>query len=131
MWTHLLASNSSLGRPIGAPRVFFNSKYLFLTTLQILSYPTTPVGDTATITHDLVKKYTLLSSSNYKTFADLDIPKKDLFGQGQKPWTQDAGQLHFLCNINPMCVGYTSEGFLKNSTKGIQPKVGVTLYLKV
>ena len=27
--TPLLASSSSLGRPIGAPRVFFNSKYLF------------------------------------------------------------------------------------------------------
>ena len=28
--TPLLASSSSLGRPVGAPRVFFNSKYLFL-----------------------------------------------------------------------------------------------------
>ena len=27
--TPLLASSSSLGRPIGTPRVFFNSKYLF------------------------------------------------------------------------------------------------------
>ena len=84
-----------------------------------------------TITHDLVKKYAVLSTNNYKTVADHDIPKKDLFGEGQKPWTQDTGQLRFLCNINPMCVGYTSEGFLKNSTEGIQPKVGVTLYLKV
>ena len=108
-----------------------NMLIFFCTSLQISSYPTTPVGDTATITHDLVKKYAVLSSSNYETFADLDIPKKDLFGEGQKPWTQDTGQLRFLCNINPMCVGYTSEGFLKNSTEGIQSKVGVTLYLKV
>ena len=27
--TPLLASSSSFGRPIGAPRVFFNLKYLF------------------------------------------------------------------------------------------------------
>ena len=30
MWTPLLASSSSLEHPIGAPRVFFNSKYLII-----------------------------------------------------------------------------------------------------
>lgn len=78
-----------------------------------------------------MKKYANLSSYNYKTVVNQDIPGKDLFGEGQKPWTQDVGQLRFLCNVNPMCVGYNSEGFLKNSTTGIQPSVGVTLYLKV
>ena len=32
--TPLLASSSSLGCPIGAPRFFFNSKYLFLDNAQ-------------------------------------------------------------------------------------------------
>ena len=78
-----------------------------------------------------MKKYALTSPINYKPVDDQDIPGNDLFGEGKKPWTQYEGQLRFLCNVNPLCVGYTSEGFLKNSTVGIQPKAGVTVYLKV
>lgn len=103
---------------------------LFAFSLQISTYPTSPVGDTVAITSEIVKKYALVSADNYKPAANQDIPGNDLFGEGKKPWTQDVGQLRFLCNVNPLCVGYTSEGFLKNSTKGIQPKTGVTVYLK-
>lgn len=104
---------------------------LLSTSLQISSYPTTPVGNTSAITIELAKQYAFVSSHNYKVDVGQDIPQNDLFGEGQKPWTQDEDQLRFLCNVNPTCVGYTSEGFLKNSTEGIGPKAGVTLYLKV
>ena len=40
MWTPLLASSLSLERPIGAPRVFFNLKYLFSNAVGVLSVNT-------------------------------------------------------------------------------------------
>ena len=38
MWALLLASSSSLGCPIGAPRVFFNSKYLFPSSPHVVFF---------------------------------------------------------------------------------------------
>ena len=85
------------------------------------------------ITANLLTNYAFVSTANYKSVMDHDIPSgpADLYGPGNKPWTQDQGQLRYLCNSNPTCVGYTSEGFLKNSTTGLMPKAGVTVYLKM
>ena len=86
-----------------------------------------------TITAALVDTFAFVPTSNYNVMTNHDIPSgpSDLYGAGNKPWTQDPNQLRFLCNVNPTCVGYTSEGFLKNSTTGLAEKPNVTVYLKM
>ena len=110
-----------------------NKSTLIFYHLQTSAYPVKPTGNTGEITRSLLEKYYFVSESGYMVRPNYDItdPNSDLFGQGRRPWTQIGGQLRFLCNINPLCLGYTSSGFLKNSTSGLAPQEGVTVYIKV
>ena len=97
----------------------------------IKSYPVKPVGDVIAMTKSLMAKYT---SSNlltmYTTKSNADIPNSDLFGPNSGPWTRHLGEVAYLCSINPTCVGFNSNGWMKNNTVGMISSQGTILYLK-
>lgn len=100
---------------------------------EIKSYPTVPQGDTIQISAELVPKYNqspLQIKEHYVMVADIDIVGSDLFGTGKSPWNKLMGQLAWLCDVNPTCVGFNNHGFLKNSTCDLQYSPGALLFLK-
>ena len=53
--------------------------------------------------------------SGYKKVPNTDIMDHDLLDSGTHAWTQDVGQLMFLCDADPICIGLsgTEQGQLK------------------
>lgn len=45
--------------------------------------------------------------------------------------TADVGALQWFCDADPACVGFNSQGLLKNATTSIVASQGVTLWIKV
>lgn len=45
-------------------------------------------------------------------------------------WNTDPTVLASMCDMDPLCAGFTSDGMLTTSTQGAAPKSGVTLYTK-
>ena len=107
----------------------FNIENGFSYTIK--SYPTEPIGDVMMMTKSLLQKYTTNSLSEYMTIGDTDIPGSNLFGpESDGPWTRNIGQVAYLCSINPTCVGFNSNGLMKNGTVNMAANQGTILYLK-
>ena len=96
----------------------------------IKSYPTEPEGDSIAVADAIYSKYYPPYSHYYNITLDRDISGNNVFGGTNGPWTRDLSQLVFLCNTNPTCVGFNSNGLLKNSTSDMQSAPGVALFLK-
>ena len=98
----------------------------------IKTYPTQPKGDLMQITGELINKYIAEAdfNNNYDRLINSDISDNNLFGGNNGPWTRNIFQVTYLCNINPTCVAFTSEGYLKNSTASIISSPGATVYVK-
>ena len=97
-------------------------------------YPTEPVGDTIAIALGLYQKYIRSATyiqDHYQEEVGRDVVGNSLYGGGfPMPWTRDLGQVAFLCDVNPTCVGFNSAGILKNSTQPLSSVPAITLYLK-
>lgn len=96
----------------------------------IKSYPTQPSGDVMSITKTLLQKYTSDSLSMYTAKSNVDISRSNLFGPNSGPWTRHIGEVAYLCGINPTCVGFNSNGWMKNDTVGMITSPGTILYMK-
>ncbi len=101
---------------------------------EVKAYPVKPQGDTVQISGDILQSYYRDSSyiaTHFTAYADTDVtaPYSDLFA-GLGPWNRLPDLLARLCEFNPTCVGFTSQGFLRNSTSPVMTKPGTTLYLK-
>jgi len=60
----------------------------------------------------------------------MDVPGSDLLN-GERTWTQDIQQMMFLCNADPSCAGFNSNGYLKTQVAGPRRAVtGCDLYIK-
>ena len=101
------------------------------------AFPTNPVGDNL---EALARVDSYLSSTSalkdYQVLGDQDAPGNDLLvaWPDQTPyntWTQDVLQLAWLCSVDNECLGFNSNGYLKNSTDVIMPAPGCTLYVKI
>jgi len=86
-------------------------------------YPTKPQNDTLVVSRALLSKYTV-SHSNYTI-----KPNTDIVGNLFQAWTRDINQLQMICDLDNTCIGFNSNGFLKNGTK-TQTGTSTTLYLK-
>ena len=96
-------------------------------------YPTEPQGDTIEIAVGVYQKYFRSAAyiqERYVAEAGVDVVGGDLYGSPSQPWTRDLGQVAFLCDVNPTCVGFNSVGILKNSTQPLSSVPTMTLYLK-
>ena len=47
-----------------------------------------------------------------------------------KAWSVDLAQLMVLCNKDPTCVGFTTTGYVKNSTATMAPSTLSDLWVK-
>ena len=96
------------------------------------SYPTQPSGDVIQMTKNLIEKYVPvgLAGRDYFIVEHISIPGNDILSGSKRTWTQNADQVAYLCNINPSCVGFTSDGKLKTSTSGEQFSLGNVFYAK-
>lgn len=106
----------------------FNLENQFSNSMK--SYPAQPTGDVVAMTKSLIQKYTNSSLSMYTTKSNVDIPQSNLFGPNSGPWTRHIGEVAYLCSINPTCVGFNSNGWMKNSTSNMITSQGTTVYLK-
>ena len=97
-------------------------------------YPTSPIGNSIDVAYQMYKKYVTVEdfSISYKVLnnTDMDLTELGLFGYNYQAWTQDINQLWFICDVNPICVGFNSLAIAYNFTGTIAPTSGVTLYLK-
>ena len=98
------------------------------------NYPAEATGNSLLISYELYNKYVSVQDSSvvYKVLPNttMQLDQPGLFGNNYVSWTQDVNQLRFLCNINPTCVGFDSDGIGFNFTGPIGTAWGVTLYLK-
>ena len=106
----------------------FNLENAFSNTIKI--YPTEPTGDVMEMTKSLQDKYTNSALSLFTIKSNADIPQSNLFGPKSGPWTRNIGEVAYLCSINPTCVGFNSNGWMKNDTVNMITSQGTVLYLK-
>lgn len=88
-------------------------------------YPTTPSGDLTAILQQLLQKYAT-PQTNYIKMPQTDAPLNDLI----QTWTRDIAQLQILCNIDPNCQGFNTNGYLKSSVKNTIHTTLSDLYVK-
>lgn len=72
------------------------------------NFPVVPSGDTLQIAAAIIQKYST-STNTYEVFPNSDSPGNDI----QQAWTNDIGTLKVLCDLNPMCTGFISSGWMK------------------
>jgi len=88
------------------------------------------VGASAQIAGELLSKYANCQSCNtYQNYTDMDVHGKDI-NVATAVWTRDIQQLKFLCDADPSCVGFNTNGWLKSATSPMSRSVGIDLYLK-
>ena len=97
-------------------------------------YPTSPIGNSIDVAYQMYEKYVTVedSSFTYRALNNsvMEITDLGLYGYYIQAWTQDINQLRFICDVNPICVGFNSLAIAYNFTGTIAPTSGVTLYLK-
>ena len=95
---------------------------------DIKSYPTSPVGNPFSISSKLIETYFIAARVDYEVYSDSDADGNDIL---ENPaWNKLVGQLAYLCNVNPDCVGFNSNGYLKRSVSNRRYSAGTTLYVK-
>ena len=98
----------------------------------IKSYPTTPVGDTVEIAYNLTQKYLPTMDyvlAHYDMMEDTDAVGNDIL-LSVPAWNNLVIQLAWLCDIDPSCVAFNDNGYLKTSAKETQLSIGTVLYIK-
>ena len=70
------------------------------------------------------------SLHNYEQIDDYDITGFDIYNG--TTWTKSINQMKYLCDVEPMCKGFTSNGYLKSSTDKVNmiPAINTSIYLK-
>lgn len=98
--------------------------------LRTNHFPTEPQGDPVLTTKMLLELYVSpeLIATSFTAQEDTDVEGCNIFG-GSGPWTKNIYQVAFLCSVNPLCLGFTSAGQLKNAKNTTQVKSSV-FYLK-
>ena len=109
----------------------FSLESIFSATLR--SYPITPEGDTIAVAESLSTRYLTNSTFVAEHFVitqNSDLPGHNLFGAGVAAWNKLPGQVAWLCLVNPTCVGFNSDGYLKNSTGPLVASAGTVFFLR-
>src|SRR5690606_11175756 len=64
----------------------------------------------------------------YVKHAAMDASGADLLAHPM--WSTDLAQLMWLCDINPLCLGFNTNGWLKAGVSRLVPSSAVDLYVK-
>ncbi|KAL6074088.1 N-acetylglucosaminidase, alpha [Balamuthia mandrillaris] len=95
------------------------------------TFPSKPSGeDSYKVANELYANYSseALLSKFYTKQEGRDAPGNDMFAN-VPAWTKDLGQLAFLCNLDPACAGFNTNGWLKYSVSPTVPS-SVDLWVK-
>lgn len=92
-------------------------------------YPSHPVYDPLVSSLKMQKLYGNEYDSSYTEYFNHDISSINNINVNAT-WTLSIGQLKFLCDADPQCLGFSSNGFLKQSVSTIFSNVGINLYVK-
>ena len=94
-------------------------------------FPTEPTGDPMSVAKELLDSYVNpeLIQTHYLARLNTRIQGHDILGE-QGPYVKNINQVAFLCFVNPLCTGFSSEGHLKNSTGPYTLSEGTTFYVK-
>jgi hypothetical protein len=123
------------------------------------TYATTPTGNTLQVAYKLAAKYYPLATMcivcvscvvswcvvlmlvigtryldlprlapRYVKHAAMDASGADLLAHPM--WSTDLAQLMWLCDINPLCLGFNTNGWLKAGVSRLVPSSAVDLYIK-
>ena len=97
----------------------------------IKSYPTTPVGNLCDIAKVLLDTYYDPSPVKYvyDIYKDTDASGNDILVP--HAWNTHVRLLEYLCNVNPDCEGFNTNGDLKRSVSNRQHSKGTELYVKI
>eukprot|EP01116_Phalansterium_solitarium_P014753 TRINITY_DN3255_c0_g1_i3.p1 TRINITY_DN3255_c0_g1~~TRINITY_DN3255_c0_g1_i3.p1 ORF type:complete len:411 (-),score=159.42 TRINITY_DN3255_c0_g1_i3:79-1311(-) len=76
-------------------------------------YPTSPSGNSFTTAAAFAQKYTG-NPANYQVLTNTDI--EGSYVDIAQAWHVDTGVLTWLCDLDPSCVGFNTNGYIKNST---------------
>eukprot|EP01113_Clastostelium_recurvatum_P033265 TRINITY_DN437_c0_g1_i1.p1 TRINITY_DN437_c0_g1~~TRINITY_DN437_c0_g1_i1.p1 ORF type:complete len:814 (-),score=188.09 TRINITY_DN437_c0_g1_i1:60-2501(-) len=93
-------------------------------------FPTNPQGDTIAIAKTLLSKYAT-QHTQYKVATNQDAPQNDLLTPATQTWTKDVAQLTLLCDADPACEGFNSNGYLKRGIGHMITVAGCDFYSKV
>lgn len=75
------------------------------------------MGDTANTSFQMQRLYGGHYYSNYEELKNTIVVESNIL---ETPtWTRDIAQMKFLCDSEPLCVGFTSDGYLKSSVDPI------------
>lgn len=94
----------------------------------IKSYPTTPQGELLNVVKVLISTYMDPMTVKYEVYTDTDANGNDIIVPAA--WNKVPGQLKYLCNVNPDCKGFNSNGYLKTSVTNRSSSQGTLLYVK-
>mmetsp|Transcript_6869 Transcript_6869/g.21772 ORF Transcript_6869/g.21772 Transcript_6869/m.21772 type:complete len:384 (-) Transcript_6869:125-1276(-) len=92
------------------------------------AYPSTPSGDALAAVQRIVALYADASAADakFEERPNTDYPGNDIM----QAWTRDVPQLQLLCSWYDWCVGFNSNGWLKNSTQGGSISSPATFWLR-
>ena len=97
--------------------------------VQNPNFPTETSGDVM----QLAKRFLNLNVNpefiitSYVALKNVDVEGSNIFGDSS-PWIKNICQV-FLCSVNPLCKGFTSDGQLKNAITTTQLE-GSVVYMK-
>jgi hypothetical protein len=91
------------------------------------SYSATISGDTVQVVGTMIAKYATQAQGTYKQLHNCDIQG----GAMSSAATHNANQLRFLCNIDPVCSGFNTNGQLFFDTSILVNATGVSVWLKM
>jgi len=103
-------------------------------TAKSKAFSTKAVGCPIKISNELQAKYGNLyeSANSYDANPGMDVSGHTLNYNGTSVRTSNVAQLKYLCDLDPSCVGFTTEGYFKSvvSPAVMVPTHGVTTYAK-
>lgn len=83
------------------------------------------MGDPVDVAETMLEKY-MTSQNSYTVYEAVDAPGNDIF----QAWNLDVDVLKRLCDTDPGCAGFNSQGWMKTSVANTSPSASVTLYVK-
>lgn len=96
-------------------------------------YPVAPTGDALAAATALAASYAGTLGAGGVPAGYRKLPGSDVDGAHVdiiQAWNTDVGVLASLCDLDPTCVGFNSDGYLKNVSAPVSTGEPCDLYLK-
>ncbi|KAK8805603.1 hypothetical protein WA158_002259 [Blastocystis sp. Blastoise] len=89
-------------------------------------YPNEPVGDSILEVQKVIKKYLVDSNKKFDIKENMSLNNKNRFDS----FTKDISMLAYNCDVDPLCVAFTNDGFYYTNSSNPVEQQGTILYMK-